>query len=243
MIVIVYAAGISSRLSSIAKNGLKGLIKINGKRIIEYQLEWIAKLPIKKIVIVLGLEHKEYIDFLGDSFMGKEISYVINPDYKHKGNMLSLWHARKYCNDDVIFTTSDLLCNRKDIDEFIQSDYRNKILIDRDSVNLFIDSDPVKVHIENKRIIKIRKKTNEIDRVDGISVGIYKFSKTAIMKMISSIDKKIIDDNDDLSLYYAIDDILDDEIVKPVYTVNSEWFDIDTPEDLKKATLSVEKIF
>ena len=56
MRVIVYAAGVSRRLRSIVGNGLKGLLDLNGKRIIEYQLDWIVKQPISEIIIVLGLE-------------------------------------------------------------------------------------------------------------------------------------------------------------------------------------------
>ena len=57
MRIIIYAAGVSRRLKEIAGNGLKGLLELNGKRIIEYQLDWAVKQPVSEIIIVLGLEH------------------------------------------------------------------------------------------------------------------------------------------------------------------------------------------
>ena len=80
MRVIIYAAGISNRLNSIAKNGLKGLIKLNGQRIIEHQLNWIVKLDVSEIVIVIGFEHELYREIIGDSYKGKSVIYIYNPD-------------------------------------------------------------------------------------------------------------------------------------------------------------------
>ena len=45
------------------------------------------------------MEHDLYREFLGSSYKGVSIVYVYNPDYKDKGNMLSLWHARDHCDD------------------------------------------------------------------------------------------------------------------------------------------------
>ena len=236
MRVIVYAAGISRRLKPIIGNGLKGLLELNGKRLIEYQLDWIVMQPISEVVIVLGLEHEQYKKVLGDSYKGMSIIYVHNPDYKDKGNMLSLWHAREYCDTDILFTTSDLICDYIDIDKFNNSEAKNKILVDAKSVGLFNDSDPVKVSIYNNKISDIQKQGDKLSTVDGIAIGLYKFSVEGMQSIISSIEKKINSGNDNLSLYYAIDNVLKDFSVSPIYADRCKWIDIDTPEDLSIAS-------
>ncbi len=235
MRVIIYAAGVSRRLKSIVGNGLKGLLELNGKRLIEYQLDWIVMQPISEIVIVLGLEHELYKEILGHSYKGMPIIYVYNPDYKDKGNMLSLWHAREYCDTDILFTTSDLICDNTDIDKFNNSEDKNKILVDAKSVELFNDSDPVKVSISNNKISGIQKQGKKLLTVDGVAIGLYKFSGEGIQSIISSIEKKINSGNDNLSLYYAIDNVLKDYCVSPVYADKCNWIDVDTPEDLNNA--------
>ena len=235
MRVIIYAAGVSNRLNSIAKNGLKGLIKLNGKRIIEYQLDWIVKQNISEVVIVIGLQHELYKQIIGDSYKGKPIVYVYNPDYLSKGNMLSLWHARDYCNMDTLFTTSDLICDYDDIDNFNLSKSQNKILIDRKTISLFHDSDPVKVSIKDEKVTKIHKNLNELESVDGVAIGLYKFSLEGIQNILTSIEDKIMSQNDNLSLYYAIDNVLDEFEVNPIFAENCRWVDIDTPKDLEIA--------
>ena len=238
MRVIIYAAGVSRRLKSIVANGLKGLLELDGKRIIEYQLDWITKQPISEVVIVLGLEHELYKEVLGDSYNGIPIRYVYNPAYKDKGNMLSLWHAREYCDTDILFTTSDLICDCDDIDKFNNSSCANKILIDAKTLDLFNDPDPVKVYIEEGRILGIRKKVEQLGRVDGTAIGLYQFSSDGIGQIISVIGDKIAQGNDDLSLYYAVDDILPECTVEPIYAEKCNWFDIDTPGDLHRAEVN-----
>ena len=239
MRVIIYAAGVSRRLKSVAADGLKGLIKLKGKRIIEYQLDWITKQSISEVVIVLGLEHESYVQVLGNSYNGVPIVYVYNPDYKDKGNMLSLWHARRYCDTDILFTTSDLICDYDDIEKFNKSDSKNKILIDAKNNDLFDDPDPVKVCIKEEKIINIRKKVNQLSSVDGTSIGLYQFSVDGIQQILSAIDKKISQGNDNMSLYYAIDDILMKCNVFPIYAERCVWFDVDTPDDLKRAKCEI----
>lgn len=208
---------------------------MNGKRIIEHQLDWVIKLPVSEIIIVIGMEHELYVKKLGKSYKGVPLVYVYNPDYKDKGNMLSLWHARKYCDKDTLFTTSDLICNKKDILKFTSSKFENKILIDNKSSELFLDSDPVKVTINDGSISDIKKSVSDLTRVDGIAIGVYQFSRSGIKCIIESIYQKIKEGNDNLSLYYAIDSVLLKHKVQPVYADQCKWVDIDTPEDLNKA--------
>ena len=235
MRIIIYAAGVSRRLKTFASNGLKGLLELNGKRIIEYQLDWAIKLQVLEIIIVLGLEHELYKEILGKNYKGTRIVYVYNPDYKDKGNMLSLWHAREFCDMETLFTTSDLICNQEDIEKFNNTKVDNKILIDNKCTDLYQDSDPVKVTINNGRISNIHKNHKQLSSVDGVAIGLYHFSRLGIKSVINSIEKKINLGNDNLSLYHAIDDVLNEYVVEPIYADNCEWIDIDTPNDLRKA--------
>jgi len=232
MRVIIYAAGVSRRLKSIVGNGLKGLLQMGGKRLIEYQLDWISEHGISDVVIVLGLEHELYKEVLGSSYKDTEITYVYNPDYRDKGNMLSLWYAREYCDTDTIFTTSDLVCNYDDINKFVNSPAADKILVDSKSTELFHDPDPVKVSILDGKITNIKKQNKELNTIDGVAIGLYKFSSSGIRSIIASIEQKIDAGNDDLSLYYAIDNVLKMRDVVPVYAEICQWADVDTPEDL-----------
>ncbi len=233
MRAIIYAAGVSRRLQSLATNGLKGLLPLGAKRIVEYQLDWIASLCVSKIVIVIGLEHEDYKRTIGDSYQGIDIVYVYNKDYKTKGNMLSLWCAREYCDSDVLFTTSDLVCDPVNIEAFVRTSIGNKILVDSISTHLFHDADPVKTCIEDGRVRGLLKESDRLKHVDGVAIGVYQFSREGISKILADIELKISSGMDDLSLYRAIDAVLGETEVFPVQVKNGNWCDVDTPEEYR----------
>ena len=241
MNIIIYAAGISSRMEKYLDHKIKAMIDLGNKKLIDYQLSWITKLNPDKLIIVIGKEHKILVDYIGDMYNGIKITYITNPDYKSKGNMLSLWHAREYCNTDVIFTTSDLLCNKSDILNFTKDKKRNKILIDTVNKDIFYDNDPVKISFDNKNLIRtLRKKTNELDKIDGIAVGIYQFDKYVMKKIINYIEESIYKGDDNKSLYYAIDSALNSSVVYPVFMKNAEWYDVDTPAEANLAKKNIK---
>jgi len=231
MRAIIYAAGVSRRLRAVAVNGLKGLLPLGKKRIIEYQLDWISTLPVSEIIIVIGCEHEEYKSIIGRCYRGIEVTYVYNENYKTKGNMLSLWCAREYCDTDILFTTSDLVCDPDNIQAFVGADNSNKILVDSINRELFNDDDPVKICIENGRVSGLQKKSGQLNHVDGIAIGVYQFGPEGISSILADIEKKVSSGMDDLSLYYAIDAVLGDIDVFPVQVRNGNWCDVDTPED------------
>ena len=146
--------------------------------------------------------------------------------------MLSLWHTRNYCDNDVIFTASDLLCNKSDILKFVKNKNKNKILIDSINKDIFHDNDPVKVSFDKNNLIqKLRKKIDELEKIDGIAVGICQFDKI-VMKEFNYINESIQKGNDNKSLYYAIDSALKSSVVSPVLMENANWYDVDTPAGL-----------
>ena len=72
-------------------------------------------------------------------------------------------------------------------------------------------------------------------RVDGVAIGLYQFSESGIATVLDSIEEKIQAGNDNLSLYYALDHVLANENVEPVFAEVSLWTDIDTPDELEFA--------
>ena len=241
MNIIIYAAGVSSRMKEYLGHKIKALIDFGEKKLIDYQLSWVTKLNPEKLIIVIGQEHQILADHIGYNYNGVEITYVTNPDYKSKGNMLSLWHARNYCDNDVIFTTSDLLCNKSDILKFVKNKNKNKILIDSINKDIFHDNDPVKVSFDKNNLIqKLRKKIDELEKIDGIAVGIYQFDKIVMKKILNYINESIQKGDDNKSLYYAIDSALKSSVVSPVLMENANWYDVDTPAEANLAKKNIK---
>ena len=121
MVYLIYAAGISLRIKSNPEIEHKGLLEINGLSLIEHQLSWINSTDPKKIVIVVNSTHKKFIDKIKSLQNKMPIKLVYNDDVFSK-NMKSFYLARnEIINNDVVFTTSDLFCDFKNLENFIKS--------------------------------------------------------------------------------------------------------------------------
>jgi|APSaa5957512535_1039671.scaffolds.fasta_scaffold16806_2 choline kinase len=229
---IVYAAGQNRRFASTLNDIPKGLTNVGSKMLIEYGLSWMVRYNPSEIIIVVGYKKELFYKVLGKSYKGIPIKYVYNKYYNLHGNMSSLWVAREYCDEDTIFTVSDLICNRNNIDMFMSNKSSSKILVDRNK-KLFSDPDPVKVSLsDNGEIKKILKKM-ELEEIDGIAIGIYMLSKEMIGLLLEIIENYFSADNYNLSLYYAINDLVKDKPIVPVYCDGSHWCDVDTPKELE----------
>ena len=235
---IIYAAGQNKRFSATLNGEPKGLQVIEDKMLIEYGLSWMVSYKPSEIIIVVGFRKELFLSKIGNYYKGIPIKYVYNKHYKLAGNMSSLWVAKDYCDQDTIFTVSDLICSKKNIDNFMRNESRTKILVDKND-KLFIDPDPVKVSINNGEIIKILKKM-PIDEINGSAIGIYMLSKEIIKLLLKKIKNYFDNDNYNISLYYAINDLVKEKPIVPVYCDGSHWCDVDTPKELEmlKTTLS-----
>ncbi|MBN1940394.1 MAG: aminotransferase class I/II-fold pyridoxal phosphate-dependent enzyme [Candidatus Aminicenantes bacterium] len=110
MQAIILAAGMGKRLGELTRNSTKCMVKIDGKRLIEYALDALAAQGIRKAVIVTGHGADEFQEVLGPSYSGISVSYVHNPDYARTNNIYSLFLAREAMEeDDSILLESDLI--------------------------------------------------------------------------------------------------------------------------------------
>ena len=151
----------------------KGMLKTpDGKSLIVRQVESLLELGIDEVVIVVGLEHSSLIEHLKFNFPKTNLlQFEYNPDYRTKGNMMSLWHMRNGAS--IMFALRQATyffpanCRRTFVKLGIQ-----KILVDQRDQTLFEDPDPVKVSIKDQKILRVHKhlKKNE---THGVAPGYY----------------------------------------------------------------------
>jgi histidinol-phosphate/aromatic aminotransferase/cobyric acid decarboxylase-like protein/choline kinase len=110
MQAIILAAGTGKRLGELTKNSTKCMVKVDGKRLIEYALDALAAQGIRKAVIVTGHGAQEFQTVIGPSYAGIAVEYIHNADYAKTNNIYSLYFAREAMEaDDSILLESDLL--------------------------------------------------------------------------------------------------------------------------------------
>ena len=115
MKVIIIAAGNATRLGKLTERKPKGLLEINGKSIIERQIELFKKNNIKDIIIITG-PHKE--------FGIPDVTYVEDANYQNHDVLGSLMAASDFLNGKVLTCYSDILFD----DEVLKNKFGEKDL-------------------------------------------------------------------------------------------------------------------
>lgn len=100
---IILAAGFGSRCIPLTYETPKGLLKVNGKPMIERQIEQLLEKDITEIIIVVGYL-KERFEYLIDKY---GVKLVYNPEYSTKNNLASLHCVLDYLDSSYILMSDN----------------------------------------------------------------------------------------------------------------------------------------
>lgn len=244
MKAIIIAAGSAKRLGSQTKELPKGLLDINGKSILERQIQIMKKNGIQDIVIITG-PHKEKFKF-------DNVRYVEDIEYQKHDVLLSLMAAKHEIKGDIITTYSDILFDEKILQKIIKSQADIGIVTDMKWEQKYENrtehpkSQADNVIIENNKIIKIKKNISKIldHQKNGEFIGIMKLSKKGSNIFVIEFDK--MEKNRPNSFHDAktfeksyltdmIQELIDKKITIEPIIIDGDWCEIDTIQDLENA--------
>ena len=239
MKAIILAAGTGSRLKYLTKYKPKCLIEINGKSLLQSQIDNFNSQKIKKIVIIGGYKFKKLRKF------NKKI--IVNKEYKRTNMLWSLFKAVKEMNDDLIISYGDIAYSKYNLKKIIKSKANIGIAYDTNWKKYWKKrfSNPIK-DVEsfklnsNREIIEIGNKVNSLSNIQGQYIGLLKFKKKEIKK-IKKVFKFILKNNKtvnnkDIKKAYLTDFI--QELVNQKFKVSGVpisdgWLEIDTVSDFR----------
>lgn len=110
MKLVLMAGGQGVRLRPLTYNIPKPMVPINGKPMLEYNIEWAKKNGVTEIMICSGYLSKVIENYFGDgSKFGVKISYSVEKEALGTGGALSL--IKDFVGDeDFILLYADILC-------------------------------------------------------------------------------------------------------------------------------------
>jgi len=244
MKAIIIAAGSAKRLGEQTKELPKGLLNINGKSILQRQIDILLKNGIQEIVIIIG-PHKEKFKF-------KQVRYIDDTEFEKHDVLLSLMAAKNEIKDEVITTYSDILFDDKILQQIIKSNVDIGIATDMDWEIKYENrtehpkSQADNVVIEDNQVIRIKKNISKISKnqKNGEFIGIMKLSTKGSEDFVREYDRiekiKPSPFHDSLKFEKSyLTDMIQELIVqkisvKPII-VDGNWCEIDTPQDLENA--------
>lgn len=120
MKALILAAGFGKRLRPITNTIPKAMIEVNGTPLLVNALNNLTALGITDIGIAVG-HMADYIKkHIGDEYNGAKISYYVNSHYLETNNIVSLYEAADFCDDDMLMLECDIYY-RKEILEALMA--------------------------------------------------------------------------------------------------------------------------
>ena len=108
MYAVIQAGGAGTRLKAITGDLPKVMVELNGKPIIEWQIESLKRSGIQDLVIIISKNGKLISDYCGDGKkFGVNISYI--KEESPLGTAGGLYFAKEIIKDDFILCFGDLM--------------------------------------------------------------------------------------------------------------------------------------
>lgn len=236
MQAIILAAGMGKRLKELTQDNTKCMVKVNGVRLIDRVLGQLAKLGLRRTVLVTGYEGAKLRKHVGRKWEGMKIDYIDNPIFNKTNNIYSLaLAADELVKDDTLLIESDLIFEDAIFTKVLKDPHPNVAVVD--AYESWMDG--TCVTIDENQLIKrfVPKKDFVYEEIPTYykTVNIYKFSKefskedyVPFLKAYS----KALGDNEYYEQVLRVVALLDKPLMHALPLSGEKWYEIDDTQDL-----------
>ena len=229
----------AKRLRPLTDEKPKCLLEVGGKTLLQRTVDAMISAGVKEFVVVTGYRENMIREFLTIHYSLCTIHYIDNPDYEHNNNIFSLWLAmQKLHGQEVLLMDSDILCDPEAVRRVAKK--TNSALamqqheLGEEEMKIVVD--------EAGRITEISKTCSPADAI-GESVGIEKMTAEYTEAIYQELRKMILDEGL-IDIFYerAFERLIPQgHTFEVVDTTDLFSYELDTPEDLEKATAALPK--
>ena len=239
MIGVILAAGMAKRLRPLTDEKPKCLLEVGGKTLLQRTVDAMISAGIKEFVVVTGYRENMIREFLTARYPQYTINFIDNPDYEHNNNIFSLWLTmEKLHGTEVLLMDSDILCDpeavrrvaRKTVPALAMQQHE----LGEEEMKIVVDAE--------ERITEISKTCSPKDAI-GESVGIEKMTEEYTEAIYQELRKMILDEGL-IDIFYerAFERLIPQgHTFEVVDTTDLFSYELDTPEDLEKASAALPK--
>jgi len=216
------------------------MVEIDGKSLLNRQLDVLYSRGLKRIVIVGG--------YRADQLERFGLTLRLNPRYADTNMVWSLFCAEDELKGDVVIAYGDIVYSREILDQLLQSTADIAVAIDMNwerywrarNEDPLADAETLKLGGDG-RILEIGQKPKSLEEIQGQYMGLVKYSAKGLV-WLKSVYQEAKSNNDmrgKLPEKAYMTDLLQSIIDKgfPVTAVpiTSAWVEVDTVEDKENA--------
>ena len=246
MRAVILAAGKGTRMGKYTENLPKGMLNVEGKTLIERQIETLRQAGISDIAIVTGYEHTK-INYSG-------VKYFHNAKFDTTNMVESLMCAKEFIkNNDILVCYSDILYTEKLVKQCVNSSCDIGVAVDTDWKKLWqlrygkVDFDLESLTVQDGNITELGREVTTSVGLEYRYIGMIKFSHKGIEILLrtynSRIGKKWKQSGKTFEQGYMTDilaQIIDDGNPIKAIISNGNWLEFDTSEDYEVLTQALK---
>ena len=229
----------AKRLRPLTDEKPKCLLEVGGKTLLQRTVDAMISAGVTEFVVVTGYRAEMIREFLTVNYQLSIINYIDNVDFEHNNNIFSLWLAmQKLHGQEVLLMDSDILCDPEAVRRVARK--TNPALamqqheLGEEEMKIVVD--------EAGRITEISKTCSPADAI-GESVGIEKMTPAYTEAIYQELRKMILDEGQ-IDIFYerAFERLIPQgHTFEVVDTTDLFSYELDTPEDLEKASAALPK--
>lgn len=254
MKVIILAAGQGTRLRPLTDDKPKCMVEVNGKSIIDRQLDTMRACGIREedITIITGYRN----EVLREHLKKTAIRFVVNQEYETTNMVYSLMCARSLMENekDIMISYGDIIYEEKVLQKILASDEAMSVIVDdgwyeywsERSENPLDDAETLMFDADDY-LTEIGQKTTELEKIQSQYIGLMRFKQDGLRKMLNiSEEAKHRSENGEMlwrttrnyaKMYMTdlLQGLIDEGNKLRAIHIQRGWFEIDNFDDLKVA--------
>lgn len=225
------------RLGELTKDNTKCMVPVNGVRLIDRLLGQLEKLPLNRIIIVVGYKGKELREYIKTTHHSPlTIEFYENPIYDKTNNIYSLSLVKEQMQeDDTLLIESDLIVSDRLFNMIFDDPYPNLALVAK--YETWMDGTMVRLDDDQNIVNFISKEAFDYNDVDAYykTVNIYKlsrhFSQNKYVPFLEAYTKAV-GNNEYYENVLRIISMLNNHDMKALPIGGEKWYEIDDKQDL-----------
>ena len=235
MRAILINAGQGSRLLPLTLHSPKCLIEVNGKSILDHQIEALQQAGVERILVVGGYRAGQIREHLAQRHEARKVSLTINPFWSVASSIGSVWAVREYLDEPFVLVNGDTV--------FDASVFTQALADMRPGVNLVVEPmdepehDDMLVRVEGGRVVAVGKSLPR-EQATHRSLGIVISPDRGPGGLYGTALRTVIEAEGGYNAYHhgVIDLLARSAGVSAIENHSGLWREVDRPEDIERWT-------
>ncbi len=235
MRAILINAGQGSRLLPLTLHTPKCLVEVNGRSILDHQIDALQQAGVARIEVVGGYRAAQIREHLARHHDPRRVSLTINPFWSVASSIGSVWAVRELLDEPFVLVNGDTI--------FDASVFAKAIEEMQPGVNLVVEPvtrpehDDMLVRVHDRRVVAVGKQLKPAD-VTHRSLGIVLSGDRVRGGLYLTALRTVIEAEGGYNAYHhgVIDELARTSGVTAVENHGGLWREVDRPEDIERWT-------